>query len=407
VTPLRLFAVFLIFVLATVAWVVLGTANLVRTEEADRTMTAKVAGLYGQPQTQNAPRFEYVSSPGAPPASGPLDVDSTDATAAFELDQRQKGLMWFATYKVDFAAGYKVSNPTSQPADVAMTFAFPSPQGVYDGFAVRVDGKEVPVRYVDGAAVARFRLPASSGAHVETGYRTYGMNEWRYVPKPDGVGVMRDFSLVMTTDFAQVDFADGSVSPVAKKRTAAGWSLEWTYDSVVSGRPIALVMPKPMNSGPLAYRIAYFAPVSLLFFFAGLVLLTATRDVKLHPMHYGFLAAAFFAFHLLLSYLADQIPMGWAFGIASVVSLVLVVGYLGAVIGRSRVLVEVAASQLLFLVLFSYSFFFEGLTGLAVTIGSVLTLGYFMGKTARLDWEKVFERARKAAPVFAAEARTE
>ncbi|MEI6526412.1 MAG: hypothetical protein WCP62_10315, partial [Planctomycetota bacterium] len=53
--------------------------------------------------------------------------------------------------------------------------------------------------------------------------------------------------------------------------------------------------------------ITAFAPVSLLFFFAALILLTATSGIRLHPVHYGFLAAAFFAFDLLLAYLADQL----------------------------------------------------------------------------------------------------
>jgi len=45
-----------------------------------------------------------------------------------------------------------------------------------------------------------------------------------------------------------------------------------------------------------------------------------------------------------------------------------------------------------FLVLFSYSFFFSGFTGLAITVGAVLTLAYFMGKTAKVDWEVVFPK---------------
>jgi len=381
-----LFAVFLILCIASFAWVALGVTNLTRTNEADRTTTAEVAGLYGQPQKQEAPAFTS--------RSGPVEIASTDASATFTLDQRRKGLLWFATYRVDFSAAYGLHNPTGGPMSTTMRFKFPSAQGVYDGFAVAVDGREVPVQYEDGAAVAHFSLGAGKDAAVVTGYRTYGMDDWRYVPRPSGVGVMKDFQLTMLTDFTDVDFADGTVSPTSKKRTAEGWRLDWDYDSVVSGRDISLVMPKPLNPGPIAYKIAFFAPVSLIFFFAGLVLLTATRDVKLHPMHYGFLAAAFFAFHLLLSYLADQVPIDVAFAVASATSVVLVVGYLRMVVGRNRVLIEIAASQLLFLVLFSYSFFFEGLTGLAVTVGSVLTLGYFMAKTAKVDWDTAFTREK-------------
>ena len=74
-------------------------------------------------------------------------------------------------------------------------------------------------------------------------------------------------------------------------------------------------------------------------------------------------------------------------------------GYLLVVVGKNRALVEIAISQFVFLVLFSYSFFFTGITGLAITIGSVLTLAYFMAKTARVDWETVFPKKEpKPAP---------
>jgi hypothetical protein len=72
--------------------------------------------------------------------------------------------------------------------------------------------------------------------------------------------------------------------------------------------------------------------------------------------------------------------------------VILCVGYLRLVIGRGPALIEAAVAQAIFLVLFSYSFFFEGLTGLAVTIGSVATLGYYMAKTAKVDWDDVFKR---------------
>jgi hypothetical protein len=397
--PLRLFAVFLIFVLASVAWMVLGASNLVRTDDAQTTTTAKVAGLYGDPQTQQAPTFTYRASEGTRTASGALDLSSSDIAASFQLDQRQKGLLWFATYKVDFAATYGVRNPAPAPVAATMRFDFPSNDGVYSDFAVKVNGRDVPVAHVDGGAEARFDIPASGSVSVQTGYNTQGMNSWKYLPSSAGASMMKDFTLTMRTDFAQVDFADGSASPTRKVSNGKGWDLTWEYGNVVSGRPISLIMPKPTNPGPLAYRIAFFAPVSLLFFFAGLVLLTATQGVKLHPVHYGFLAAAFFAFHLLFSYLADQVPLYVAFGIASVTSVALVVGYLRAVLGKSKALLEIAVSQFVFLVLFSYSFFFDGLTGLAITIGSVATLGYYMTKTAKVDWETVFARTPKPAPV--------
>ncbi len=38
------------------------------------------------------------------------------------------------------------------------------------------------------------------------------------------------------------------------------------------------------------------------------------------------------------------------------------------------------------LVLFSYAFFFKGFTGLAITIGAIITLFVVMQMTARIEW---------------------
>lgn len=392
-TPLRLFAVFVIVCFATVAWVVLGAANSIRSEDTSATLTRQVGELWGEPQTQQAPTFRWTRDKG----SGALEIAGSDIDAAFDLQPRRKGLLWYATYGVDFAAVYRVSNPETSPVSAHMTFAFPTPNGAYDGFAVSVDGKDVPVTYKEGEALATFPIAAGRTAEIRTGYVTQGLDEWRYEPSP-GVGVIKDFRLTMKTNFTQVDYPVDAVSPSSSKVTGTGMELTWDYASLVSGRPVALVMPKPTNPGPLASRISLFAPVSLLFFFAALVLLTATSGLRLHPMHYGFLAAGFFAFHLLFSYLVDRVDINLSFLIASLTSVALVVGYLSVVVGRNRALVQIALSQMVFLVLFSYSFFFEGLTGLAITIGSVLTLAHFMVMTAKVDWDEVFRKAPKEVP---------
>jgi inner membrane protein involved in colicin E2 resistance len=120
---------------------------------------------------------------------------------------------------------------------------------------------------------------------------------------------------------------------------------------------------------------------------------------SLHPMHYFFLATAFFAFHLLLAYLVDHFDIHLSFLIASATSVALVVSYLRLVSGMRFAVLHAGVAQLVFLVLFSYSFFFEGYTGLTVTIGSVLTLFVLMQATARLDWAEVFA-ARSAPPAL-------
>ena len=55
--------------------------------------------------------------------------------------------------------------------------------------------------------------------------------------------------------------------------------------------------------------------------------------------------------------------------------------------------------KLFYLVLFSYSFFFKGITGLTIAIGSVITLAILMRVTANVNWGEVFSLRRKTAIV--------
>ncbi len=381
---MRLFAVFLILVVACVGWVVLGGSIELRTNSSDMNGWEQVGSLWGTPQTQQAPTLSAENDA--------AELVSSDITADIALEQRKKGLLWYATYVVDFDATYGVRNSAKEARSVTMFLPFPAADGVYDGFAMVADGHELPVAYKDGTARATFTVPAGETVQVNTGYRTQGQDEWRYAPT-QGVGVIDDFSLTMTTDFSDIDFPNDAVSPTEKNATDSGWTLSWDYESLVSGRSIGIIMPVPLNPGPIASRISFFAPVSLLFYFAALVLLMATRQLKVHPMNFAFLAAGFFAFHLLFAYLVDRADIYVSFGTAAVVSVGLCVSYLSLALSDRRAVLEAAVAQFIFLILFSFSFFFEGFTGLAITIGAVLTLAYFMFRTARIDWNAVFERS--------------
>jgi hypothetical protein len=60
------------------------------------------------------------------------------------------------------------------------------------------------------------------------------------------------------------------------------------------------------------------------------------------------------------------------------------------VIGIQFATREAAVAQFVYLVLFSYAFFLKGFTGLAITIGSVVTLFVVMQITGRIRWAEKF-----------------
>jgi inner membrane protein involved in colicin E2 resistance len=412
-TPLRLFAIAFILVIATIAWFVLGGSVHARSGESDSRLAGEVGQLWGGPHRQTAPTVfverprevkETVQQQTAAGASITSEVTRTvsdlDALplassvidADLRLEHRQKGLLWYDTYTVGFKARYTVRNPD----DVARTFVarlgFPSKDAIYDQFAVRLNGIDAPaLTDLTKGVEVKALVPAREAALLEVAYVSRGLGEWRYALAESGVSQVRDLAVAVTTDFDDVDFPVGTMSPTERTRTERGWRLEWRFASLVTGQAIGVDLPEKTNPGPLAARITFFAPVSLLFFVTVLVILGILRGENLHPMNYAFLSAAFFAFHLLLAYLVDHVQIHAAFVISAMTSVLLVVSYLRVVAGTRFALVHAGLAQVIFLVLFSYAFFFEGFTGLTVTIGSIATLFILMQATARVDWSRAFD----------------
>jgi inner membrane protein involved in colicin E2 resistance len=152
-------------------------------------------------------------------------------------------------------------------------------------------------------------------------------------------------------------------------------------------------MPEKLQPGPLAGQISYFAPISLFFFFFLMFIISTLRNIDLHPLNYFFLACAFFAFHLLLAYLVDHISIHAAMVSSSIVSVTLVVTYLRLVVGIRFAALEAGIAQLIYLVLFSYAFFWKGFTGLAITVISIVTLFVVMQATGRIRWSERLARS--------------
>jgi hypothetical protein len=411
VSLFRLVAILFIYCCTAVAWAVLGTSVVQRTGEFDQRLEQEVAALWGGRHNQVAPDAslerpravtELVS--GQPVVKTifdelPLPLDSSRVNVELHLDQRRKGLLWYNTYAAIFKGRYTLHNPDDAARGVLVHVAFPSTDALYDGFSFRVNGKEEEaVRELSKGINVRVPLAPRGEGVIDLTYRTRGLGQWTYSFGPQGISHVRDFQLDMKTDFRGIDFPAGSLSPDLKTAEGAGYHLAWKFESLVSGQHIALEPPNRINPGPLAARITFFAPVSLLFFMTVLVMLGALRGHDLHPMNYFFLAAAFFSFHLLLAYLVDHLSIHTSFAVAAGTSLLLVVSYLRLVGGIRFALLEAGVAQLVFLVLFSYAFFFEGYTGLTVTVGAVLTLFVLMQITARVDWEQVLPLRRPANP---------
>ena len=401
----RVFAVIGIFIATSIGWMILGVSIIQRTQHADDLLTGKVSELWGSEHVQRAPSFIYYTtekekrvneetgkefyvdvkrSKYYDPLSSTIDVN-------FSLEYRKKGLIWFSTYKVFYDGKYVFRNYGDRVLQGFIEFQFPASGAIYDDFRILIDGKEFDTQGKMGTHISiPIYLGIQEEKDVRITYNSQGLNSWKYL-FGDGVQSVKNFLLTSRTNFNNPDFPSGTISPSEKEKVPEGWKFTWKYKDLVTGYNIGVEMPKKMNPGPLASRISFFAPIPLLFFITTLIIFGSVKRMNLHPMHFFFLSGSFFSFHLLYTYLVDHIDIHVTFWISAGVVLLLVIPYVWKIINARFAFLVAGLSELIFLILFSYAFFFPGWTGLIITIGSIVTLATLMFSTAKVKWGEVFK----------------
>jgi inner membrane protein involved in colicin E2 resistance len=411
----RLVGIVGVFLVTALSWLILGGVTSSRTSDQRGTLDGRVADLWGSPQAQVAPTFalewkerenksEQITDASGKtttratfemvPRTQVIDPRSSRIDVDLHLDQRRKGLLWFPLYDVSFRGAWVVKHIETEPRELLVSFALPDKSGIYDDFRFVVDGVDLAPNLRPKDGVVSTTIPVKPGQSVafEVGYRSRGMQEWTYHPTNE-VGQIEDFALKMKTDFSQIDFPKLTMSPSKKVAAGSGYELEWNFTRLVAGYGIGMVMPTHIQPGELAAHMSFSAPISLGLFLIFIYVITLLRKVEIHPINFLFVAAAFFAFNLLFSYTADRLPVEAAFGISSAISVGLVASYLRLVVGPRFALVEAGLAQLLYQVGFSMAHFFEGITGLSITLLVVLTLFLLMQLTGRVSWSTVFARS--------------
>src|SRR5581483_11064391 len=122
----RIVAITFILFCTSVAWVILGGTIEHRTYQSDDKLRPGVASIWGSPQEQRPPAAGYervesevketwvdgqkVVRTESRRTTVPLPLESSRIRVDLNLEHRQKGLLWYSTYVVDFAGEYVFRN---------------------------------------------------------------------------------------------------------------------------------------------------------------------------------------------------------------------------------------------------------------------------------------------------------
>jgi len=270
---------------------------------------------------------------------------------------------------------------------------FGSSDNIYTNVKISVNGKEMDDFLKLLTESELLVSPDEKGELVlQVEYDATGMEELQYklASRYKELTQVNNFSLSITTDFEDYDFPRTMLSPTTKESVGEGAKLVWAFSNTITGKDIGLVIPNKLNPGHITSRVSFFAPISLLFFFIVLLMIGAVTKQEIHAMHFFFLSLSFFSFHLMFSYFSDQMNIYLSFAISSLVSLALTVSYVMHFLSKKMAFLVIPLTQIVYLFVFSFSFFFDGITGLIVTICAVTTLFILMQLTAKQNWHKVF-----------------
>lgn len=365
---MRLPTLLMIYLLLALGWVSVSKLLQDRHQSQDRTLRHAVTKLWGTAHHQNTPKLEKRAI-----TDSQIEVD-------LELDYRKKGMFWYSTYRVIFDARYQVRAGTD--SDV-LSFPLPSRDGIYSDFEVLINEKPVEYQLHEGAV--SIAISKRSEQMVRVRYHSQGSEQWWYdfatsTLAPSG------FNLILRTNFEDIDFPDGSMSPTVKTRTDSGWALNWNYDKVLSGGQIGITMPRKGNPGPLLVDMCMAAPAGLFLFLLVVGTFSLVFEGNLTEIHFAFLGAGYFCFHGLFLYLGDHLPLSIAFTVSAATALFVNVSYARKVSSDEFAFKRLLPALVLYLVLFSSAFLKEGMRGLPLVILAILTLHILMQVTANYEF---------------------
>jgi len=406
----KIVAIVIIFAITAVAWMILGATNLSRTDKSFFALKDQVANLYGSRLDIEAPRcyskttkfrqetvnnntrtvqyFDYQY----------YELIKSDIVINVYLDQRKKGNLWFPTFKASFEGKYIfLVDQASLNNDIYLYSTLGSANSIYNNLYLNINNRDIDnVLPLVNKQEIPVRPLGDNTIQLTVSYEATGMENIHYLITADrnAIAQINDFNLVISTDFELHDFPSDMMSPTHTTKKEKGYDLVWELNKTITGKNIGLIIPNRLNPGQIITRVSFFAPVSLLFFFVVLLMFSIVLKINLHPMHFFFLAATFFSFHLMFSYFSDQLDIYLSFAISAVVSLILTITYMRLISPKKMAFIYSPAIQFIYLIIFSFSFFFDGITGIIVTICAVITLFILMQVTGRINWDEEFKKAR-------------
>ena len=311
-----------------------------------------------------------------------IDVD-------IRMNYRLKGSAYYTCYDDTWVLDYTVKNRSEKATEAEFRFPMPADQGVYDQFAILVDGKNWMEHLFLKNNAQTWTMPMTAGqtVNVRVEYTSRGMDYIRFTPAT--MATRDEYRVVMRIvpnvargndpargkqRFAWKDMGlpVGSMTPPVIKESAADGdpiTLEWDMKSSATTLGMGVSLPSIPQPGYYVTRLLHEAPLGLLLLAGMLVIswMLVGRETDLFSL--GILAVAYYLFYTLMAYLSDLLPSFEAcFILAVLPTLALAAMYLWLGWGRNFAANQTLALVAVFTVYYPIAVVMDTYTGLMVQV---------------------------------------
>ncbi|HWT15593.1 MAG TPA: cell envelope integrity protein CreD [Patescibacteria group bacterium] len=339
--------------------------------------------------------------------------DRVDAEASLAIERRRRGIFELPTYLADVTLATTFSRPRAMFgafdgealwAQAELVFTVVDPRGlrrIEPDFAEITAGRPESVGEGPGG-MAMFRLAATPLGEADapiSGQLKIGLAGSR---RFDWLPMAREYRAHLRAPWPDPNFS-GAFSPTKSRIDAASSEAAWQVLEFNRNLPAAF------SSGEIdaaqwaahAFGVALYEPgdvyqrnertlkfglLVIALSFGVFFLFETLSALRLHPVQYLLVGTALATFFLVLLAASEHVRFGLAYLIASVVLILMIAGYAGAVLRRPR---HGALIALWLALLYATLYVLVGAEDYALLAGSGLVLALIaatMYLTRRIDW---------------------
>lgn len=195
---------------------------------------------------------------------------------------------------------------------------------------------------------------------------------------------------------------DGEFLPDSREISDSSFTARWkvlhynrpfaqhwnTPNQTLSGSDFGVKLILPVDQYQKSIRTAKYGVLIIILTFMALFLVEITRKVKIHPFQYILIGAALIIYYTLLISISEQIGYNWAYGVASLSTVILISLYSISFLKNSGLVALFSSLLVIF-----YTFIFviilqQDFSLLIGSIGLFLIVGALMYFSRKVSWYK-------------------